>query len=89
MTDAPNLEQITEQRQLEDATRFLAELQKLDAPGFVDMIRAMLVIRDSNDPEALRLAAKCILRNQERLEEALDDARSDLESWKQRERYTV
>jgi hypothetical protein len=89
VTDAPNLEQITEQRQLEDATRFLAELQKLDAPGFVDMIRAMLVIRDSNDPEALRLAAKCILRNQERLEEALDDARSDLESWKQRERYTV
>jgi hypothetical protein len=68
------------------AVRFLATLRELDTPGFVDVVRAVLVIRESGDPEALRLAAKCILRNQERLEEALDDAKSEVEAWRNKDK---
>jgi hypothetical protein len=61
-----------------DAVRFLAEIKELDPPNFVQMISMILVIRDSQDIEAVRLAAKGMLRNLERLEEKLDEARGEL-----------
>lgn len=64
------------------AVRFLAEIEaivkELDPPHFVHMIQAIMVIRDSKDVESVRLAAKAMLRNLERLEEKLDDAKAAL-----------
>jgi len=71
--------------QLEAATRFLATLKELDPPGFVDNLRAVLVLRDSDDPEALRLAGKAITRNLQRLEDELDNARDLVEHMRRKE----
>jgi hypothetical protein len=68
--------------QILTATRFLARLKELDPPALADNIRAVLVLRDSDDPEALRLAGKCALRNLQRLEDALDDAKDEVEAWR-------
>jgi hypothetical protein len=61
-----------------NAVRFLAEINELDPPNFAQMISAILVIRDNKDVESVRLAAKAMLRNLERLEEKLDEARGEL-----------
>jgi hypothetical protein len=61
----------------EKALRFLATLHELDAPSVVEVLSAVIVLRDSNDPEILRAAGKAVLRNLQRLEDALDDARAD------------
>lgn len=59
-----------------DAVRFLAEIKEVDPPNFLTMLHAILVIRDSQDVESVRLAAKAVLRNLERLEEKLDEAKA-------------
>ena len=64
----------------EQAVRFLATLRELDPPNFVHVISAVLVLRDSDNLEAVRLAGQAILRNLQRLEDALDDAKSKASS---------
>jgi hypothetical protein len=61
-----------------EAVRFLAELKELDPPHYVHMLQAIFVLRDSQDVESVRLAAKAMLRNLQRLEEKLDDAKAEL-----------
>jgi hypothetical protein len=72
------IEEMVDRPSAVDAVRFLAEIKELDPPHFVHMIQAIMVIRDSQDVESVRLAAKAMLRNLERLEEKLDDAKSEL-----------
>jgi len=43
------------------------------------------VLRDSDDPEALRLAGKAITRNLQRLEDELDNARDLVEHMRRKE----
>jgi hypothetical protein len=64
----------------EQAVRFLATLRELDPPDYIHVISAVLILRESDDVEALRLAGKAILRNLQRLEDALDEAKSKASS---------
>lgn len=57
-----------------DAIRFLAELHEIEPPTFGEMVGAAIVIRSSDDIEAVRVAAKALLRNLQRLEDKLDEA---------------
>jgi hypothetical protein len=72
------IEEMVERPYALNAVRFLAEIKELDPPNFIQMFHAILVIRDSQDVESVRLAAKAMLRNLERLEEKLDDAKATL-----------
>ena len=64
----------------EKAVRFLATLRELDPPDYIHVISAVIILNESDDPKALRLAGKAILRNLQRLEDALDDAKSKASS---------
>jgi len=76
-------------KELFDAINYLATVKALDPPNFVDLVRATLVLKSSDDPEALRLAAKAHIRNLERMEELLNDARVEIERLEERLKHSL
>ncbi len=71
------------------AIDYLATIHALDPPNFVDLVRATLVLKSSDDPEALRLAAKAHIRNLERMEELLTDAKAEIEELEEKLKHSL
>ena len=76
-------------KELFAAMEYLATVHELDPPNFVDLIRATLVLKNSDDPAALKLAVKAHIRNLERLEEKLSDAKDEIARLEERLNHSL
>jgi hypothetical protein len=88
MPNEPNLDGV-DGKELFDAISYLATVKALDPPNFVDLVRATIILKSSNDLEAVRLAAKAHIRNLERMEELLTDAQAEIERLEERLKHSL